>query len=150
MSNIASKSKACRICNGASLDFFEPREMMYGLREKFSYFECASCKCVQISEYPTDMAQYYPSNYYAYAPQADAAQQGTLGRLKALARSLAMGSGAIRNVWLQMPSTRSWIAKQVNLKFYVERFRNPSARLLDVGCGAGELLRSLHLGFVIK
>lgn len=145
MSNITLESKACRICNGTSLDFFVAREMMYGLRENFSYFECASCKCVQISEYPADMARHYPSNYYAYAPQPEAAQQGTIGRLKAVARSLAMGSGVIRNAWLQMPSNRSWIAKQANLKFYVERFRDPSARMLDVGCGAGELLRNLRL-----
>jgi len=145
MSSNQLESQACRICGSVSVSLFQAREMMFGLREKFSYFECASCKCVQISEYPEDIARHYPSNYYAFASQVDSTRPGKLSRLKAVARSFAMSNSTIRTAWLQMLSNRIWIAKQPNLKFYVERFRDASARMLDVGCGTGELLRKFRV-----
>jgi len=148
MTSSAPGSLACRICSTACPKVFEAREMMYGLREKFSYFECISCGCVQISQYPTDMARYYPTDYYAYAPPAESAQQSVLARLKSALRRKLLDQEVIRNVWLGLPSNRDWIAKRPLLQFYIKQFRNPSTRMLDVGCGAGELLRYLrNLGF---
>ena len=43
----------CRICgNDKNNKPFEVREMLYGTKEKFDYFQCAECECLQISEYP--------------------------------------------------------------------------------------------------
>ena len=121
---------------------------MYGIRESFSYFECASCRCVQITEYPADMARFYPADYYAYAPAVEAAPKSGLARLKSIARNIVLGQKISRSIWLGLPANRDWIAKQPVLQFYTERFVDPSTRMLDVGCGAGDLLRDLrNLGF---
>ena len=61
----------CRICgNSEILKEYKVKEMMFGIRDEFSYFECGKCGCLQIASIPKDMSKYYPSNYYSYnAPQ---------------------------------------------------------------------------------
>src|SRR5882757_7251102 len=57
----------CKICGNSALNIpFTAREMMFGLRDEFEYFECSSCGCVQISEIPTNMEPYYPTKYYSF------------------------------------------------------------------------------------
>lgn len=41
--------------------------MMFGTRETFDYFECASCGCLQIRTIPEDLSPYYPPSYYSFA-----------------------------------------------------------------------------------
>ena len=57
----------CRIC-GAVDDHptFAGREMMFGTREVFEYFQCKSCGCLQITHIPKNLSEYYPSNYTAH------------------------------------------------------------------------------------
>src|SRR5436190_21957778 len=60
----------CRICqNEAAHPVFNAREMMFGFRDEFTYFECARCGCVQIQEVPANLAKYYPDNYYSFQKQ---------------------------------------------------------------------------------
>jgi len=42
--------------------------MMFGFGDKFSYFECQGCGCLQIAQIPPDMAKYYPKQYYSFSP----------------------------------------------------------------------------------
>ena len=56
----------CRICGGAAEKFFRVREMMFGSRDEFGYFQCADCGCLQISEIPTYIGEYYPVDYYSF------------------------------------------------------------------------------------
>lgn len=135
---------ACRICGGTSLTPLKAREMMFGLRETFDYIECSGCGCVQISNYPSDIARHYPSDYYAYARKADAAPPGLRARLKATARRLVLGQGVMRGMWLRRSAVRKWLLSEPLVKFYVERFPNVQTRMLDVGCGAGDLPRALR------
>ena len=68
MSNTSSENYSCRICgNTENNTSYTAREMMYGLRETFSYFQCGNCKCLQIVEYPKDMTTYYPGDYYSFS-----------------------------------------------------------------------------------
>lgn len=148
MNDAVPKQLACRVCGGPPISVFQGREMMFGLREKFEYFECDACKCVQISEYPEDIARHYPTDYYAYTQQAAAAPQGKLSRLKELMRRLVMEHSATRSIRLRMPSMRNWLSGEPYIRFCVERFPDASTRMLDVGCGAGNMVRSLrHWGF---
>jgi hypothetical protein len=58
----------CRICaNNENQKVSEVREMMFGFRDVFTYFQCSVCGCLQIADIPTDMSKYYPSNYYSYS-----------------------------------------------------------------------------------
>ena len=60
-------AKSCRICGaGISGPAIVAREMMLGRRDVFEYLECPSCGCVQIAEYPSSIASYYPSDYYPF------------------------------------------------------------------------------------
>jgi SAM-dependent methyltransferase len=59
----------CRVCgNIAENNYFIAREMMFGTREKFGYFECSKCKCVQIEEIPDNLSKYYPAKYNSFDP----------------------------------------------------------------------------------
>lgn len=57
----------CRICGwmggGEKITAFE---MMKGGREKFEYFVCPKCDCLQIAEVPKNMYKYYGEDYYSY------------------------------------------------------------------------------------
>ena len=60
----------CRICqNAENQRSFTAREMMFGLRDEFLYFECSTCGCVQIQEVPNNLPKYYPDNYYSFQNQ---------------------------------------------------------------------------------
>jgi len=57
----------CRICgNEIGNKEFIAREMMFGTRAEFEYFECASCKCIQISNIPENLGRFYPKNYNSF------------------------------------------------------------------------------------
>lgn len=57
----------CRICgNETNNRAFHVREMMFGWKDVFEYFECADCGCVQIAAIPDDLDKYYPTDYYAF------------------------------------------------------------------------------------
>jgi len=45
---------------------YEVQEMYYGFRDKFNYFQCNQCKCLQILAIPSGMSKYYPENYYSF------------------------------------------------------------------------------------
>jgi SAM-dependent methyltransferase len=134
----------CRICaNSSDLRVHTAREMMFGSREDFEYIECGGCGTLQIAELPTDLARHYPPDYM---PSAAAVPVGeTMARRIAArfaGRYLATGRGRIGK-WVVR--RKPWLAEH-----FPPSLRDPllqlgfSSRILDVGCGRGSLLRSLH------
>ena len=63
----------CRICNHSEGKHYNAIEMMFGMKESFGYFECDNCGCLQIKEFPGNMSQYYPPNYYSFSTVSDSA-----------------------------------------------------------------------------
>lgn len=62
-----SKTMKCRICGNIDGNKkYISKEMMFGTREEFEYFECAKCKCVQIKEIPDNLGKYYPKDYNSF------------------------------------------------------------------------------------
>ena len=58
----------CKICwNENNNKLLEVREMMFGFKDKFNYFQCSQCNCLQILEIPSDMYKYYPETYYSFS-----------------------------------------------------------------------------------
>src|ERR1051326_1863193 len=112
--------------------------MTFGTRDSFEYLECWNCGCVQLLEIPRDMAKYYPSGYYSLAPHGPFKRflrrcwsANAYGRFNPVGRLFA-------EVFFDH---RSMLA--------IRRL-NPSkeTRVLDVGCGRGNLLNDLAwLGF---
>ncbi len=140
------KELSCAICqNSLSNKIFEAREMMFGLREKFEYFECASCGCVQIKETPNDLSRYYPPAYHA-----GVTNKRLQGRWKRFLRHQRakhclyggnmLGMLLVRKYGRPVtdsfgkPDHYTWL-KKCNLDF--------ASEILEVGCGPGRLLLSM-------
>ena len=134
----------CEICANTTDNVgFKAREMIFGMRDEFTYFECTSCHCIQIDHVPDNLGDYYPAAYFAFKPQhklAKARWRATLDRHRF--KAALFGTS-----WLG--SIANAVAKPLN---YVEWSRHSGARqdarVLDIGCGAGKLLvRMKHAGF---
>jgi SAM-dependent methyltransferase len=111
------------------------KEMMFGLEESFSYFECNSCGCLQIVDIPEDMSSYYPDNYYSLATRDSGMPQGLA---KLWDHACANFSLKGPNHWLPAVKHREiygWL-KSAGVGF--------DSSILDVGCGSGALLLRLR------
>ena len=132
----------CRICESEGPHATHmAREMMFGLRDEFPYFQCRLCGCLQITEYPPNLERYYPlRDYYSFASvETDRSFRRFLSRQRdaylllggsILGKAVAaFGSDSLlQNIGCSGLTTHS--------------------RVLDVGCGSGGLLNRLyHVGF---
>ena len=90
-------ANTCRICgNKEGNVLYLAREMMFGLREEFTYFECAQCGCLQIAEFPADMSAYYPDDYYSFSAYDGRKFKGFGGAFNRMKYSfLVSGGGAL-------------------------------------------------------
>ena len=131
----------CRVCGGSQDNrSFVVREMMFGLGDEFTYFECSVCGCLQIAGIPDNMEKYYPPGYYSF--QA-AVRESVARRLARISRDryVVFGTGVVG---------RLLSGRYGHAILEVFGFRRPGLEdaILDVGCGSGGFLRSLaDLGF---
>lgn len=134
-----SGDHTCPICgNQQNNRVHLAREMMFGMRDSFHYLECASCGCLSLIDMPSDMAKYYPRDYYSFAPST-----GLSWELKK--RWAACSHGQWNPVgWFIKLFVGSHVAVTA-----LHRAEIPfAASVLDVGCGNGLLLRYMkHLGY---
>ena len=128
----------CRICKNIEHNTtYEVREMMLGLRDMHTYFECASCGCLQIANVPDNIQEYYPNeDYYSY--DAVKAVSGIKGKLiKMRDRYAATGSCFIGRLMQRIqPHDKLPSLRHANVSL--------DSKILDVGCGAGHLLHSMQ------
>lgn len=123
----------CRICGVQGGEVFTAREMMFGLRTDFAYFQCPNCRCLQIRDIPKDMSVYYPDNYYSFRVKLP--EPGTFGRLlwrldgKMRLSAVNLGRGRRKRIFNWMRRTKA----------------HYDSAILDVGCGRGKLLHELAL-----
>jgi SAM-dependent methyltransferase len=140
-------SLRCRICSDSDLDCLTVKEMMFGTKEEFLYLECRSCGCVQISEYPGNIADHYPADYYSYetsrVSSPSQASPGLESLLGAGKRAIMRASKAARRRFIALDSTQDWLRARPVLGLYLKHVPDPARRILDVGCGSGGLLRAL-------
>ena len=133
----------CAICgNQKSNKRYSLREMMFGYKDEFQYFQCDNCTCFQIEDIPQNMDKYYPVNYYSLKQETEKPlkfnyfKQLQYDYLSGYKKSVL---GAIAS-FKYNPKTYSWF-KNMGLK-------NKDVKILDVGCGNGKLLKQLfQVGF---
>ena len=127
----------CRICgNAAGNEMYVVREMMFGKRETFDYFQCITCGCLQIAEYLNDYGPYYGDGYYSLGQRSN---PSGLYRFLMMERDRYALNG------------RSFIGRLMSVLFPFVALDSLKAlklkkdeRILDVGCGAGNLLFALR------
>jgi len=134
------KNNVCRIC-GNSYDnlHFNAREMMYGTREEFKYFQCSKCECLQILNFPIAMDSYYPTDYYSYIQPQFGGQNAIKMFIKKQRTLEAIdGRTLFRSIFSHIfgPSPVPKWMKGIGLSF--------TSSILDVGCGVGHLLLALR------
>lgn len=57
----------CRICGEATEHkLYRVKEMFFGTRQEFDYFECNNCQCMQILEIPKNLGDFYGKEYYSF------------------------------------------------------------------------------------
>jgi 2-polyprenyl-3-methyl-5-hydroxy-6-metoxy-1,4-benzoquinol methylase len=111
------------------------REMMFGFRDKFLYFKCPICGCLQISEIPNDLSKYYPKNYYSY-------QQNTVinNKFKRKIKHLLVNAYMQGLTILRYgPHLKNFEVSKLVLLRILKNF-NKRCSILDIGCGVGNLL----------
>ncbi|KJJ37592.1 class I SAM-dependent methyltransferase [Aequorivita vladivostokensis] len=122
----------CRICgNSEENETFTAKEMMYGLRETFEYFQCSSCGCLQIAEFPADMGKYYPGDYYSFDTYDGKKFTGTKGAIKKKQYEAAVLGGPVYQ------NTLGKILGKKEYAIFIGLNVNKETRILDVGCGNG-------------
>ena len=146
---------ACRICGVAgNHPVFIAREMMFGSREQFEYFQCNSCGCLQISHIPPDLNRFYLASYYSLSVKErlpPSALKTVV--LKQRFRNALFDHGYKLNKLLSnivaMPDLRVDGVLPVAEVLRKARITNFNARFLDVGCGtSSQWLNSLRtMGF---
>lgn len=136
---------ACRICGSRDTADLVVREMMFGTRMPFTYLECRACGCVQIDRYPENIGDHYPPDYYSFRQGEEGSApswfDAALKRVKMHALSRL---APYRNRFRQAASTAAWLERRPLAALYFHHVPDPAARILDVGCGAGSLLKDLR------
>ncbi len=129
----------CRICEGLAGKRFEAQELVYGTSKPFEYFMCTDCGCLQITEIPENIADFYPQDFYSYSKKT----RKTNHPIKTWARKVRAiyaleKKGLIGSIIhsLKKPSDILEMAGDIGMKV--------SDSILDVGGGTGDFAWQLR------
>ena len=128
-----SDEHVCRICgNINSSSCYMVREMMFGFRDEFAYFQCSRCGCLQIAEFPRDISKYYPGDYYSLAQDAEAKFRGAFRVI----RLLSLSAWVFNRTWYDRLLQKFY--SPASLRVLKDLNVSVETRILDVGCGNGQ------------
>ncbi len=133
----------CNICGNSELnEVFTAREMMFGTGKLYKYNKCLSCGAMQIDKPVTNINELYPDSYSGFA---DYKNNIVLSIKKILLQKIIASEIGHRSLTgdLLKNYAKNHLAAR-SLKGLIE----PGMKILDVGCGKGELIEALYnIGF---
>jgi SAM-dependent methyltransferase len=138
------KKTTCKICKETNQNnIYIGKEMMYGTREKFEYFQCKNCDCLQITQIPNDLSKFYPSDsYYSMTTDNSVYYKNPFKNFyKYLKDNLILNILHKYPLWLESGGDEIvyGMRSMTNLKKI-----NHNSKILDIGCGSGVLLYRLR------
>lgn len=123
----------CEICSSPGGTIHHAREMMFGSGDEFQYLECQTCGCLSLVDVPSDLSKYYPDDYYSLGEV-----RGNTSMLRKLRDFLYLSPLSFLVNWRH----------RLDLDVIRLCKLTKKQKFLDVGCGAGLLLRDLReLGY---
>lgn len=111
---------------------------MYGIGDKFVYFQCSECGCLQLADIPNDLHRYYPGDYYSFQLPGWLNHNSLRKRINLrLTYLLAMHSNCPDNPLF----SKVYCPPNLFRFDWIEGTKvNRNSRILDIGCGAGDIL----------
>jgi 2-polyprenyl-3-methyl-5-hydroxy-6-metoxy-1,4-benzoquinol methylase len=132
LSEIEIKADTCKICGNSDENVqYIAKEMMYGMKDEFVYFECNVCHCLQIQEFPKDMSKYYPDNYYSFGKYNSGKFKGIFGSIIRKQYSFVINGGKFLRKIIAL------VTGDNNYSIFQGLGVNKNTKILDVGCGNG-------------
>jgi 2-polyprenyl-3-methyl-5-hydroxy-6-metoxy-1,4-benzoquinol methylase len=129
----------CKICGNTVNNIpVLAKELMYGLKIEFNYFECSNCGCVQIENIPENIADFYPTDYYSY--KRPIFFKKITGFKTFLKKRVAKYYGGNFNILGFILSF--FVANQ--FPWVKPGIANFKSKILDIGCGTGKLLITMQ------
>ncbi|NDV47165.1 class I SAM-dependent methyltransferase [Paludibacter sp. 221] len=141
---VVDGENTCRICgNGKNNEPYRVKELHLGLRDEFDYFECSTCGCLQIKNFPENIDKYYPSDYYSYNSSIyeknSLVESARWLAVRSLIKARIGNNKALSRLSTKFYTYNSWLIKGLC---------DFDSSILDIGCGNGSLLRRLQrIGF---
>jgi SAM-dependent methyltransferase len=106
---------------------------MFGTGEVFDYVECGQCGSLRIDTIPEQLSSYYGSGYYTNLGSRSRVVGSLLARRDAAAFTRRGVVGRLVDWW--QPNSGLRVLARADIR--------KDARILDVGCGSGSMLRSM-------
>jgi 2-polyprenyl-3-methyl-5-hydroxy-6-metoxy-1,4-benzoquinol methylase len=130
----------CKVCNNSTNNTVHlAKEMMFGFKKEFKYFQCSKCNCLQITSIPKNLSQFYPNKYYSFAcnPNQNNFNTDIFIKQKIIKSYISNKNGFLTKLLIRLykePDFFKYI-KNTNTSF--------NSNILDVGCGSGHLLLNM-------
>ncbi len=130
----------CRVCHKiGDYAIYTIREMMFGTKDPFEYFECSNCGCLQIKNPPTDLSKYYPQvGYKAFNTPQNITQNSFIFWAKKKLSQLYLST---KINFLGENLSRKTAYDFIHILSYAKL--KLTSQILDVGAGSGKRLISL-------
>jgi 2-polyprenyl-3-methyl-5-hydroxy-6-metoxy-1,4-benzoquinol methylase len=118
---------------------------MYGTGERFPYFQCSKCHCLQIEKLPEDMTKYYPEDYYSFSEKPHIINSSIKKfLLYHRYRQCLFGGNPLGKILLK------FLKRSPELEMMKKAGIKEGMSVLDVGCGSGLVLYLMSLAGMKK
>jgi len=111
-------------------------------RMYFDYSECSSCGTLDIIEIPTGLSDFYDNSYYSFQAEPALGVKGIMRRMRNAAE--VFETGVIGRALAKYARSHRMRLLQPLVKGEIGDPLNRNSAILDIGCGSGAWLKTLH------